>query len=235
MGVPETKPPDPHNFLGKHTGRPCYSVKIIEKEPTPTCRRKIDVPKRSECSKNLKLSRPRTNFVIENVETVGKMKPKEPIPIVVTDRYGINKWIFQKSSASLDGKYSYVIIGTRKTLKSGLVPVYIKIKTFGKVPSYLKKIIDLKEKKCHVNSTTNGVEQILYTNITSDQREALLEGLKQNWKELQQQYQRLPLLTDTIPKLQRKSKIEADLKQLEEDIVFLEKHPHIYVYEDNKI
>ncbi|XP_056639334.1 enkurin [Diorhabda sublineata] len=212
MGVPETKPPDPHNFLGKHTGRPCYSVKIIEKEPTPTCRRKIDVPKRSECSKNFKPSRPRTNFVIENVETVGKMKPKEPIPTVVTDRYG-----------------------TKKTLKSGLVPVYIKIKTFGKVPSYLKKIIDLKEKKCHVNSTTNGVEQILYTNITSDQREALLEGLKQNWKELQQQYQCLPLLTDTIPKLQRKSKIEADLKQLEEDIVFLEKHPHIYVYEDNKI
>lgn len=51
--------------------------------------------------------------------------------------------------------------------------------------------------------------------------------------ELQQQYQGLPILTDTIPKINRKSKMEADLKQLEKDIVLIERHPYIYVYDDN--
>lgn len=48
-------------------------------------------------------------------------------------------------------------------------------------------------------------------------------------------YQGLPILTDTIPKMHRKSKLEADLKQLEKDIVLLERHPYIYVYDDNEL
>lgn len=60
------------------------------------------------------------------------------------------------------------------------------------------------------------------------------QGLKENWEALQKQYQGLPILTDTIPKKNHKSKIEADLKQLEKDIVLIERHPYIYVYEDNE-
>lgn len=61
----------------------------------------------------------------------------------------------------------------------------------------------------------------------------MLQGLKQNWEELQKQYQGLPILTDTIPKKIRKSKIESALKQLEKDIVLIERHPYIYVYNDD--
>lgn len=56
-----------------------------------------------------------------------------------------------------------------------------------------------------------------------------------NWEELQKQYQGLPIMTDTIPKILRKSKLEAELKQLEKDIVLLERHPYIYVYEDDNL
>lgn len=59
--------------------------------------------------------------------------------------------------------------------------------------------------------------------------------MKQNWEELQTQYQGLPILTDTIPKINRKSKLEADLKQLEKDIVLVERHPYIYVYDDDEL
>lgn len=45
----------------------------------------------------------------------------------------------------------------------------------------------------------------------------------------------MPILTDTVPKIQRKLKIERELKQLENDIVLLEKHPYIYVYDDDEL
>lgn len=43
------------------------------------------------------------------------------------------------------------------------------------------------------------------------------------------------MLTDTVPKIQRKLQIEKELQQLEKDIVLLEKHPYVYVYDDNEL
>ncbi|XP_072393263.1 enkurin isoform X2 [Diabrotica undecimpunctata] len=210
MGVPEVEPPDPHNYLKKRTGKPCYLGKeVIKREKVKL---KMDVPKLSECLKAYKPAKPSKNFIVENVKTVHQMKPKEPIPTVVIDRQG-----------------------NKQPLKAGLEPIYIKIPPFGKTPTYLKRFIDQKEKEYQMKKDASGVEQPLCKYITRDQREALLSGLKQNWEELQQQYQGLPILTDTIPKILRKSKMEADLKQLEKDIVLLERHPYIYVYEDDEI
>lgn len=61
---------------------------------------------------------------------------------------------------------------------------------------------------------------------------SFLQNLKINWTEIQKEYQGLPILTDTIPKKLRKTKIENDLKQLERDIVFIESRPYIYVYNE---
>lgn len=58
----------------------------------------------------------------------------------------------------------------------------------------------------------------------------VIKGLKHNWEELQKEYQELPVLTDTIPKSQRKAKIESNLKQLEKDILLIENLPYIYVH-----
>jgi hypothetical protein len=42
-------------------------------------------------------------------------------------------------------------------------------------------------------------------------------------------YQQLPILTDTIPKIKHKTKLDEELKQLENDIRTIECHPDIYV------
>lgn len=49
---------------------------------------------------------------------------------------------------------------------------------------------------------------------------------------MQKEYQLLPIITDTIPKILRKTKLENDLKQLEKDISLIEKHPYIYIYDE---
>lgn len=58
--------------------------------------------------------------------------------------------------------------------------------------------------------------------------------MKKNWDELQRVYQGLPILTDTIPKKTRKRELENQLLQLEKDIVLIERHPFIYVYNDDE-
>lgn len=49
---------------------------------------------------------------------------------------------------------------------------------------------------------------------------------------MQSRYQGLPILTDTIPKMIRKTQMEAKLLELEKDIRLIEQHPYIYVYDD---
>lgn len=61
----------------------------------------------------------------------------------------------------------------------------------------------------------------------------LIQGLKQNWHELQTTYQGLSLVTDTVPKKLRKTKMESELKRLEREILLVESNPYIYVYEGN--
>lgn len=102
-----------------------------------------------------------------------------------------------------------------------------------------KDLSGKKQPLCHY-ITRDEREQLLNVSITvfciNDQYMQLLsdilKGLKKNWEELQKQYQGLPILTDTMPKKMKKSKLEASLKQLEKDIVLVERHPYIYVYND---
>lgn len=59
------------------------------------------------------------------------------------------------------------------------------------------------------------------------------QGLKNNWHELQREYQSLPILTDTVKKQTRKMELEAKLRQLEQDILLVDSNPFIYVYHSN--
>lgn len=61
---------------------------------------------------------------------------------------------------------------------------------------------------------------------------SILQGLRTNWDALQKIYKGLPLLTDTIPKKARKTKLENELKQIENDMLFLENSRFIAIYED---
>ena len=57
----------------------------------------------------------------------------------------------------------------------------------------------------------------------------ILQGLRTNWSELHHVYQGLSLLTDTLPKKNRRERIEGQLDELEKFIQLLEKHPVIII------
>lgn len=48
---------------------------------------------------------------------------------------------------------------------------------------------------------------------------------------MQKAFLQLPMLTDTIPKILRKTKMEQELRQLEKDIALVEENPYIYIYD----
>ena len=60
-------------------------------------------------------------------------------------------------------------------------------------------------------------------------RQSIIAGLKKNWEEIHHQYQGLSVVTDTMPKKNRKERMEAEMNQLERDIELLEKHTNIYI------
>lgn len=57
----------------------------------------------------------------------------------------------------------------------------------------------------------------------------MLAGLKYNWQTLKKEYQGLSVVTDTSAKKLRKTRMEAQLEQLEQDINKIERHQIIYV------
>lgn len=65
--------------------------------------------------------------------------------------------------------------------------------------------------------------------LSHEERQAILDGLKKNWEEIHDQYQGLSVVTDTAPKKNRKERMEAEMKQLERDIETIERHKVIYI------
>jgi len=63
------------------------------------------------------------------------------------------------------------------------------------------------------------------------ERNEILEGLRLSLTDMTKQYQSMSLLIDSIAKRQRKSKLESDLRQVEQDILLIETTPIIYVSE----
>ncbi|KAK5642865.1 hypothetical protein RI129_009032 [Pyrocoelia pectoralis] len=214
MGLPERLPPDPSDFLKKDKGIRYKALR--EKSCTPRGPLKAPVIPTATLLKEEKERQeklpPTANFVARNVKKAVNLKPKSPEERVVINCYGDSK-----------------------KLSAGMEPVHIYEDGFGKVPRYLKEFIKKREKKVQFQKDMTVIDHPKCRYITKEQREELLKGLKDNWEELQRQYQGLPIITDTIPKVHRKLKLEETLKYLEKDIVLLERHPYIYVYSDNDL
>ena len=58
------------------------------------------------------------------------------------------------------------------------------------------------------------------------------QGLRSNWSDLQHTYQKLSLLTDTLPKKTRREQVEAQLDELERFVGLIERHKVIIVTDD---
>ncbi|XP_012533905.3 enkurin [Monomorium pharaonis] len=120
--------------------------------------------------------------------------------------------------------------------RSGLLPIYVHKKNYGKVPRFITVCA-----KADVTVETDTAERLdgnkvseisAYRYIDKEERKMLLDGMKQKWEEAMRQFRRLPFLANTLPKAQKKARMERELQQLEKDIALIEQHPQIYVYDD---
>lgn len=230
MGRPKQPLPDPKSFLKKHTG------KVFAVDPKDREIGKVNFPKKEAVPKTVcavyeqmhKLHHNKKNFVHENVKKALEMKPKVPIRKEITDVKSHGFKIVPKE------------------------PEQVSNKIFAKIPRYLDAMIKQRQAEIEAENELKGIVKQKCTYITRDERKILLEvsillknlnneaiilfeqGLKKNWDELQRVYQGLPILTDTIPKKTRKRELENQLLQLEKDIVLIERHPFIYVYNDDE-
>ncbi|XP_022125100.2 enkurin [Pieris rapae] len=164
------------------------------------------VPKRPPPGK--KTQKPKINFKVLNIKKAIKTKPKPVEPRLVDTRDGHIK----------------------KIKGSGEVPEYCLRPDFGKMPKYLVKMNRKRQRE---------YEKILYAEehkesvcklINEEERQNLLDDLKNNWKKMQKAFLQLPMLTDTTPKIVKKSKMEQELRQLEKSIALVEANPYIYIY-----
>ncbi|KOB78188.1 Uncharacterized protein OBRU01_02830, partial [Operophtera brumata] len=160
------------------------------------------VPKRPPPGKKPEISK--INFRVANIKKVvkGKCKPAEP----------------------RDGH-------TKRIKGSGEVPEYCMRPDFGKMPAYLVKRNRKIQKAMDKIKFTEDNRESLCKLIDEQERQTLLDDLKRNWQLMQKAFLQLPMMTDTIPKILRKSKMEQELRQLEKDIALVESNPYIYIYE----
>jgi hypothetical protein len=105
-------------------------------------------------------------------------------------------------------------------------PSYVHKEKFGKVPRYLNRMNEqirlLQERNLKEQQERERKEQNKKVRVISqEEKNKLLEGLKHNWHKLQEEYQKMPLLIDSVPKTIRKTKLENNLKSLESDICLL--------------
>lgn len=206
MGPAKVDVPTPTDYLKKRSKEPVLPPKT-EISATEYNKRKPHVPRHDD--KPLMGIRTNKNFIntnaVENIMSV----PKKPLPKFVDTRRGDNNL--------LDA--------------SGLVPKYIKKEEYGKVPEYLTKRNEefLRAQEEYNAYIQERRKQGAMKQLSEDERQDIISGLKMNWEELHHQYQGLSVVTDTAPKKNRKERMEAEMKQLERDIELIEKHRVIYI------
>uniref|UniRef100_A0A0B6ZXA2 Enkurin domain-containing protein n=1 Tax=Arion vulgaris TaxID=1028688 RepID=A0A0B6ZXA2_9EUPU len=206
MGPAKVPQPQPTEYLKKHQKEP----QLPKRESfhySDDDKKKPPIPKKNDVPlMGLKTTK---NFICTNaVETITSV-PKLPAKRFVDTRHG----------------------DTQNLIPSGLEPVFVHKKEFGEVPVYVTK------RKEEVKRAQDEYDQYIAENfkrgalrqLTEEERDAILDGLKANWEDVQDQYQGLSVVTDTAPKRYRKERLEAQMKQIERDIELFEKHKIIYI------
>ncbi|KAJ2954096.1 hypothetical protein O0L34_g2313 [Tuta absoluta] len=207
FGHAKTPMTRPDQFLKKGQG-------IVQ--PTKTSDHKCvsgnlpPVPKRPPPDKGPQ--KPTPNFRILNIKKAIKIKGKPVEPRLVDTRDGHIK----------------------KIKGSGEVPEFCLRPDFGQMPAYLLKRNRNKERRLTLEKIAEDNRESLCKLINKEERETLLANLKHNWALMQKAFLQLPMLTDTIPKIAKKTKMEHDLEQIEKDIKLVESNPYIYVYDEPK-
>ncbi|XP_036376114.1 enkurin-like [Megalops cyprinoides] len=209
MGLAKVELPSPEKFLRKHSKEP----KLFERKTKQVMPCTDDSLKRPTLSLRLDNSWKRTpskkDFIKANAVDTILAVPKKPQPA-----------------------YAFTKHGDRRPLEpSGLVPKYVNKKDYGQTPEYLhqRKEEMRRAQEEYDEYVKERLQQGAMKQLSEEERQSTLEGLKKNWDELHFQYQGLSLITDTLPKRYRKEKLEMEMKQLERDIDLIERHKTIYI------
>ncbi|XP_063239857.1 enkurin isoform X1 [Bacillus rossius redtenbacheri] len=172
------------------------------------------------------------NFVLRNVLNVKRSAPPQRCRRVAYTRHGDTQCL----------QPNYICKKARRLRESvgGLCDpqqsrTRVWLQTFGKMPRYLLRRFTQEEQAEQQQSSREADARPAVRLVTAEEQAALLKGMRQNWEELQRAFQLLPLQTDTVPKQRRKAGLEEELKKLEHNIRTVERHPHIYVYDDDLV
>ncbi|XP_029481834.1 enkurin [Oncorhynchus nerka] len=207
MGPVKVDLPSPEKYLLKHSKEP----KLPEKQPfsylDDETFKKPQIPAKADnplMGIHTKKDFVKTN-AFENIMAV----PKKPQPIYADTKTG-HKQLLENS---------------------GLLPKYIKKKDFGKTPEYLQhRTEEVRRAQDEYDSfVKEHMRQGTMKQLSEDERNNILQGLKMNWGELHHQYQGLSVVTDTTPKKYRKERLELEMKQLERDIDLIERYKTIFI------
>ncbi|ESN97142.1 hypothetical protein HELRODRAFT_85777 [Helobdella robusta] len=170
-------------------------------------KRKPPVPKVTE--KPVMGVQSNKNFIVENAIQNITAAPRVPERTFVDSRHG--------EKQPLDA--------------SGLYPVYLNKKDFGKTPIYLeKRKMELEQNEAdmrayvEMNERKNQMKR-----MTEDERNIIIKGLKDNWEYVYKDYLALPMVIDTPMKKSMKERMERDMEQLERDARLIESHKIIYI------
>ncbi|XP_077480688.1 enkurin [Stigmatopora argus] len=202
MGPPKVEAPSPDNYLKKHSKETKLPEKKEHCHRTRTLK-KPPVPLRSE--------HPPMQFDKEKtlVKTTSIMPIKSREPVSVDSNRGHRAHLEQ----------------------SGLVPKYVKKKSYGKVPVYLQHRSQEAERSIEAYNmyVKEKMSQGAMRQLSEEERETNLECLKIALAEVNKKYQQLPVVVDTLMRKSRKEQLEKDLKQLENDVCLFEKFKTIYI------
>jgi len=112
------------------------------------------------------------------------------------------------------------VIRSQPKKRGSKEPVYREKADYGRAPSYLSR----REAEAQAQAPAQTIRdapvapQTGVTMLSERERRELLQGLKENWEAVNDDYQKLSLTVDTPPKIARKTVLERRLKQLEKDI-----------------
>jgi hypothetical protein len=115
------------------------------------------------------------------------------------------------------------ILAAPKKVTQGAKDYLVK-EDYGKVPKYLKHIQqDIEAEYDYIRQLQEQEEEARNSQVrpmVDDERLSLISGLKAKWESVNTEYQASTHLTklDTIGKMKRKEKYEAELSQIEKDI-----------------
>lgn len=206
MGPAKVQLSSPQDFLKKHSKETKLPEKKSRTEVETKVRRPLVPPHTEQPQLGTKSNK---NFITTNAVSNIMAVPRKPAA----------KYVDTSSGDRFD------------VHNSGLFPTYTNKKDYGKVPVYLERRSE--EMAAAQAEYDRFVEESLrrgqMEEISEEERESLLSGLKMNWEDLHHQYQGLSVITDTAPKKARKEKMEAEMKQLEKDIDLLERHRNVYI------